>query len=85
MTQYLLQIENDTQRLIKSYEITEDSPIRPLEKAHKYNRKQIIITDTDLYNEIVNLYNIHKGNVKFNVDEDKEIAIDKDKINWIIE
>jgi hypothetical protein len=79
MTEYVLQVKNDTKQLIKSYTVTEDHPIRDINTVHDLNRKQIVITDENLYNEIISVYEQNKLNAKFTVDEQTN------DISWIIE
>ena len=69
MAQYVLQVKNDTQQLIKSYEVTEESPIRDITGVHNMNRKQIVITDKTLFDSVVEVYKTNKLNAKFTLDE----------------
>jgi hypothetical protein len=67
MTQYLLQFYNQTSidpenppgRLIKIYEISEEQPILGNIPG---DRDQMIIDDTELYNDIINAYQSYPGN-----------------------
>ena len=53
MTQYVLQIIDETKKLIKCYEVTEKDPIRESVPA---GRTQAVITDTDTFNAAVAAY-----------------------------
>lgn len=79
MTQYVLQVKNDTKQLIKSYEVSEDCPIRPIEQAHLNNRKQIVIEDTEKFNEVCEVYKQYKLNAKFTLNEETN------EVSWEIE
>lgn len=74
MTEYALQKIIATKQLIKSYEITEEEPYRPVIPA---GREQAVITDTDLYNEIVEVYNKNKLHAKF--------TFNGTNVTWVIE
>jgi hypothetical protein len=67
MAEYLLQIEDATQRLIKCYEITAENPRRTVVPE---GRTQIIITDTKKFNDAVAAYNEHLDKAKFSPDGD---------------
>lgn len=73
MTQYVLQIEDVTQRLIKCYEVT---PKFPVCETVPFGRTQAIITDTDRYNGAVSAYTEYKGNAHF--------SWDGNNITWVI-
>lgn len=77
--QYVLQVKNDTQQLIKSYQVSEESPIRPIEEVHAINRKQIVIQDVNLFNQVVNVYKQNKLNAKFTLNEITN------EVSWIIQ
>jgi hypothetical protein len=53
MTQYVLQTIIDTKQLIKSYEVTPEEPIRTDVPPE---REQLVITDTDKFNNAVATY-----------------------------
>lgn len=78
MAQYVLQVVNDTQQLIKSYEVSAACPIRNIDTVHTLNRKQIVITDTDLFNQVSDVYKQNKLNAHFTLDEVTE------EISWEI-
>lgn len=85
MNKYGLQVNNDTKKLEKNFNATNmtQEKIDDFEtKALKLNRSQIIITDTDLYNEIANVYSKNTTKVKFTID--KTATEDVDKITWEI-
>lgn len=69
MTQYVLQVKNDNQQLIKSYEVNENCPIRPIEEVHSLGRKQIVIENTDLFNEVIGIYQQYCLKAKFTLNE----------------
>jgi hypothetical protein len=69
MAEYVFQVKNDNQQLIKSYEVSAESPIRPIEEVHAIGRKQIVITDTDLFNQVLGVYAEYKLDAKFTLDE----------------
>lgn len=73
MTQYVLQISNDTQQLIKSYTVTADCPERPEPEG----RTQAIITDTNLFNDVVAAYREYKLRMK--------CSWDGANFTWVIE
>lgn len=64
MTQYVLQVKDNTQQLIKSYTVTEECPIRPIVPD---GRTQLVITDTDKFNEAVAAYNQHGIEAKYTI------------------
>jgi hypothetical protein len=65
MTQYVLQIEDITQRLIKSYEVTPEYPVRAIVPEE---RTQAVITNTEQFNGAVEAYNQYKGNAHYSWD-----------------
>lgn len=65
MTQYVVQIEVATQRLVKSYEVTVEDPVRPVVPE---GRIQAVITDTQVFNDAVAAYAQYKGNAHFTWD-----------------
>jgi hypothetical protein len=75
MTQYVLQIQKDIIEgaiikgiLKKCYEVTEECPIRPQEQVPA-DRIQIVITDTQLYDNAVAAYNANTTNVQYTWDD----------------
>lgn len=65
MTQYVLQKIITTKQLIKNYTVTAEAPIRT---NIPEDREQVVITDTDLYNEIVDVYKQYGTRAKFTFD-----------------
>ncbi len=59
MTEYLLQVELATKRLIKNYEITEEYPARTIVPE---GREQVIITDKSKFDNAVAAQKDHKIN-----------------------
>lgn len=73
MTQYVLQIKDATQQLIKSYEVTPEYPIRdPVPPG----RTQAVITNTDQYNGAVAAYTEYKERAHY--------SWDGQDITWVI-
>jgi len=65
MTQYALQIEDATQRLIKCYEVTEEHPVREIVPE---GRTQAVITNTEQYDGAVAAYAEYGLNAHFSWD-----------------
>lgn len=74
MTQYVIQIKDDTQQLIKSYEVTPECPIRTQVPE---GRIQAVITNTEQYEGAVAAYQEYGTTALF--------SWDKGNITWIIE
>jgi len=79
---YILQVKNETKKLIKSFGCSDLS----LEEIEKYktnaninNRKQVVVENTELFNEIISVYEKHNVNAKFTIDEKIN------EISWVIE
>lgn len=73
MTQYVLQIKDDTQQLIKCYEVTPEYPIRENVPS---GRTQAVITNTQQYNDAVAAYKEYKLRAHY--------SWDGTNITWII-
>lgn len=69
MTQYVFQVQNDNKQLVKSYEVSVDSPIRDIAEVHNLNRQQIVITDTTLYNQVLDIYDNNLLKAEFTLNE----------------
>lgn len=67
MTQYVLQTKDDTKQLIKCYTVSEKFPIRPIVPD---GRTQLVITDTDKYNEAVAVYEQYGVSAKYTIADD---------------
>jgi hypothetical protein len=65
MTQYVLQIIDETQQLIKCYEVTDEAPVRGTIPA---GRTQAVITDGTVFNEAVAAYEQHGANAHYSWD-----------------
>jgi hypothetical protein len=68
MTQYLIQIENSSQRLIKCYEITAEHPARPTPPPPP-DRTQVIMTNTTSFEQIETNYNQYTDTIFFSYNE----------------
>lgn len=65
MTQYVLQILDSTQQLVKSYKVDAEHPIRAVVPE---GRTQVIITDDSKYAEIISVYEEYTTRAHFSWD-----------------
>lgn len=65
MSEYVIQIRSSEQRLIKSYEVNDDSPVRIDVPGC---REQIVLTDEETFNEVVALYDQYGTELDFSYD-----------------
>ena len=69
MPQYVLQIEEDTGWLAKCFQV---SPECPIPEVVPEGREQVVMTNTDSFWSIVNIYNQYTTGAVFNYDEAEE-------------